>query len=329
MVYIDTFRAAEAAYNSITPLRGAQNADKDIRPLGQRRRKHERIVKISRNCYALTCGWHPGEENWARWYACGSYVPTLKDMAKYAPIVWRKHKDGTETITVRNGIGGGIHTSWYEFLRVYLPWSLSFDLKGGLQYIVANDVPHYLPKGLTVPKVAAVGMPAYRREKYQTTEDHAALTFKMQDGKVCGLVGGAQAAPKPPKRRVNKALKAELKPHIDAFRDWAMAITPMLPRDTDYYKDVVHDANRYLRDQGHGGSMGSIYWAFGDRNFELARSVVADDEHPLRILLGLSMRYRIERKLDASATPSEFKAAYNNWANKVFDLVQKVEGETE
>lgn len=328
MVHIATFRAAEAAYKSITPIRGAQSADKDIRPLGQRRRKHERIVKISRNCYALTCGWHPGEEDWAQWLARCSYVPTLKDMAKYAPIVWRRHKDGTETITVRNGIGEGAHNGWYEFLRTYLPWSMRFVTKGGIQYIVANDVPHYLPKGRMVPKATFAGLPAHWRNRFQSTEDHAALTFKMQGGKAWGLVGGAQPAPK---RRVNKALKAELKPHIDAFRDWAMAITPMLPRDPDYYRGVVHDANNYLRDQGHKGSAGSIYWAFGDRNFELARSIIADDEHPLRILLGLNMRYYIEKSGSSSGptTPSEFKAAYNNWANRVFNLVQKVEGETE
>ena len=328
MVYIDTFRAAETAYKSITPIRGAQNADKDIRPLGARRRKHERIVKISRNCYALTCGWHPGEERWLGWYS-RDYVPTLKDMAKYAPIVWRKHKDGTETITVRNGVGQGQHTGWYEFLRNYLPWSMRFKIEGGLQYIVTDDVSHYLPKGRMIPKVAFAGMSAYWRKQFQTTEDHAALTFNMQDGKVCGLVGGAQAAPIPPKRRVNKTLKAELKPHIDAFRDWAMAITPMLPRDPGYYRDVQRDADRYLRDHGHKERISSVYWGFGDRNFELARRVIADDGHPLRILLGLNMRHRIEGTLDASATPSEFRAAYNNWANKALGLIQKVEGETE
>ena len=42
-----SFAEVVAHYDSITPLRGSTNAGKDIRPIGDRRRKYERIVKIS------------------------------------------------------------------------------------------------------------------------------------------------------------------------------------------------------------------------------------------------------------------------------------------
>jgi hypothetical protein len=40
-------------YESIKPMGGSTNKGKDIRPIGDRKRKYERIVKISNNCYAL------------------------------------------------------------------------------------------------------------------------------------------------------------------------------------------------------------------------------------------------------------------------------------
>ena len=40
-------------YENIKPMGGITNKGKDIRPIGDRKRKYERIVKISNNCYAL------------------------------------------------------------------------------------------------------------------------------------------------------------------------------------------------------------------------------------------------------------------------------------
>lgn len=52
------FEEVEAYYNSITPMRGTQNIGKDIRPIGDRNRKWERIVKISPQLLR-TVGWLP------------------------------------------------------------------------------------------------------------------------------------------------------------------------------------------------------------------------------------------------------------------------------
>ena len=57
-------------YENIKPMGGSTNKGKDIRPIGDRKRKYERIVKISNNCYALSDGFHFGDAhfNWGWGY---------------------------------------------------------------------------------------------------------------------------------------------------------------------------------------------------------------------------------------------------------------------
>ena len=43
-------------YENVKPMGGISNKGKDVRPMGDRKRKYERIVKISDNCYALSEG---------------------------------------------------------------------------------------------------------------------------------------------------------------------------------------------------------------------------------------------------------------------------------
>ena len=147
-----TFDAVASYYERIKPLRGANNVGKDIRPIGDRKRKHERIVKVSDNCYALSDGWHYGDDVFKAWYRNAEYTPTSKDMEFYAPIVWRKHKDGTETVTMRNGSGSGAHNMRYAFLYRHSPKGLHFRNRSGKHFIAAADKTYYLAKGTTVPK---------------------------------------------------------------------------------------------------------------------------------------------------------------------------------
>ena len=80
----NTFDEVASYYERIKPLRGANNVGKDIRPIGDRKRKHERIVKVSDNCYALSDGWHYGDDVFKAWYRNAEYTPTSKDMEFYA-----------------------------------------------------------------------------------------------------------------------------------------------------------------------------------------------------------------------------------------------------
>lgn len=340
---INSFAEAEAFYNKIVPLRGAKNKDKDIRPLGDRRRKWERIVKVSNNCYALTSGWHPGESDyWMRDRAADG-EPPISWMAKYSPIVWRRHKDGTETVTLRNGTGPGPHNSVYAFLQRYVPRYMHFiQTRAGHQHIhvrgSGNGTDYYLAKGRTIPKqyVARASKYDLGREWYQTTDDKAPLTFKVLDGHY-ELVCEAMTVPKPPKKRVDKTRKAVLKPHIDAFRDWAIAILPMMPTDWQSESEVLNQARTVpIGDFRIGYSVG---WAFNAYNSELAEQIIQHDQHALRVLLALNMRAVVRSALqdkhgsDTNTTHLHlndgFQTAYNRWANKTLGLINTVKGDAE
>ena len=110
-----TFAEVEAIYNNTKPMRG-RNKGKDVRPIGDRARDHERVKKISANCYLLMNGGYYDDVFQWYYFRGKPAAPTQTETVALAPICWKRHKDGTETITVRNGIGNGAHMSHYSFL---------------------------------------------------------------------------------------------------------------------------------------------------------------------------------------------------------------------
>ena len=129
----ETFEQVEAFYNRIKPVReDGYNTSRNIRPIGDRSRKRERIIKVNNNTYALSDGYHYGDAVYTPWVnASNTYVVTPKHIVRYAPIVWHKGKrqaDGTyeTTVTLRNGCGVGSHQHRYAFLYRHTPhviWS--------------------------------------------------------------------------------------------------------------------------------------------------------------------------------------------------------------
>lgn len=324
-----TFAEVEAAYNNTEPLRGAQNKGKDIRPIGDRKRKHERIVKISPNCYALSDGWHFGCENYGRYH---THVPTTLELVeRYAPIVWRKKKDGTELVTLRNGLGAGPHTSRYQFLWRHTPRGLTFVSRNGKHFITAGGREYFLAKGRTYPRAEYNRLKEWANknrwakamaDRAMVRDDNSALTFTNVQGN-WHWVSGGRDIPKPPKKRVNKALKAKLKPHIDAFRDWAFAVTPMLPtRDYKYLHSIRNEAQTWIKENNKGLSYA---WNLsGTFSVDVAREIVTDETHPMRLHLAVSLADAMRQLPTDAETDSELKTQYNRWANRALGLTKEV-----
>ena len=332
-----TFDEVASYYERITPLRGANNVGKDIRPIGDRKRKYERIVKVSDNCYALSDGWHYGDDVFKAWYRNAEYTPTPKDMTFYAPIVWRKHKDGTETVTMRNGSGPGTHNMRYAFLYRHSPRGLNFRNRNGKHFISISGKEYFLAKGTTVPKpiweavqceIAAAKTngrkPPHWLGWQRAQNDNASLTFKMADGG-WQYVDGGKDIPTPPKKRVNKTLKAKLKPHIEAFRDWVLAVGPMLPmRDWTYERQLRDAAQNWLEETtGHKQNVWGLAGLF---DAKLSRKVITDPEHPLRMQLAYLALAESEllRECEDQDDVVKVKAAFNSWVNKQLGLVKEV-----
>ena len=227
------FDEVEAWYNNIKPLVSKLHIrEDDIRPIGDRNRKWERIVKISRNCYALSDGYHEGDDKFTPYgiheYDYKTKTTTthwdrLGKMEYYAPIVWRKHKDGTETVQIRNCIGSNSSYSVgrYAFLHRHMPRGMTFVMGNSLQYVSLRGLTtvnaHYLAKCKTVPRgyYKQFKDKNYFKDWMQTKDDNSALVFARDGGNWIHNPTTGKSLPQKPK--VNKDLKKKYKDDINKF----------------------------------------------------------------------------------------------------------------
>lgn len=109
-------------YDSIKPINSAKHRGKDTRPIADRVRNWETVVKYSDDHYGLCLA-----DTWSR--------------TTYKPIQWVG-----DTCVIRNGIGDSAHTSHYSFLERFLPRGMSLIIRSGKQFIRVGDKDFYLPK---------------------------------------------------------------------------------------------------------------------------------------------------------------------------------------
>jgi hypothetical protein len=305
-----SFEEVVKHYENIKPMRGAANAGKDIRPIGDRKRKYERIIKINDNCYVLTDGFHLGDK-YFRWQRPSDGGNTEKQMLFYAPIVWRKHKDGSTTVRIQNGAGPYNHNRRYAFLSRHTPRGLLFiQTQQGKQYISAggmNSDHIYLAKVRTMPKEEiaekkrilagqkAAGLSPWT-VKYlarglawrQVKDDNAALVFKLEGGnwKHDPSTGVAEKSNTP---RVNKLTKAKFKGHINEFFEWGMTMSPLLPLDDYNYTRglTVEFSKAAVQDYPYSEIR------LSNRTYEptLVRKILQDEYHPARLAMWVTFAH--------------------------------------
>jgi hypothetical protein len=252
----------------------------DVRPIGDRARKWERIVKVSRNCYALSDGYHRGDPLFSGWPVGGG---ATGDMCYYAPLVWRKHRDGTTSLRVMNGTGpsDAAFNSRYSFLQRNLPFGLSLVINNGKQYILCNGTKHYLAKNKKALPHEYANKTKNRWDKWkQKHDDNSALVFiQNEDGSWRHDGKSGRSVPVAP--RVNKSEKDKYKDAIKKFFEWGMTMTPLLPlEDDEYMQNKMAEINRFFSDRPYIGHK----WVY--RNPWLpkyAREVLQFEEHPMRL----------------------------------------------
>ncbi len=317
-----TFAEVEHHYNAIKPLISkCHSKEDDVRPIGDRKRKWERIVKLSDYCYALLDGYCFGDPVFKTWGA--DRTVTKADTEFYAAVVWRKHRDGTTSVKIRNGTGPWNHVSRYSFLDRHRPRGMYFLVYNGKQYInltsnYGDNDRHFIAKGKTVPKEVNPHWKNFTHRK-----DNTALAFKLTpDGKWLRDPETGEDLPIPP--RVNKALKAKFKEPLREFFEWGMTIANMLPlTDNDYIRKMRTEACEYYSE-----TEGSGFIRHKDTyNVKNCRSIITDPEHPLRLHLFVEFAettgegwwqnttykvQQVETKEDLSAIRNK----YNNWVNK-------------
>ena len=346
-----SFAEVEAHYNSIKPLVSkCHTLEQDIRPIGDRKRKYERIKKINRNCYVMMDGYYSGDDVFRWWFMSKdiSNIVTEKELIRLAPIVWRKHKDGTETVKFRNGTGQGLHTGRYSFIKRNTPSGIWFNISNGKQFV--NGV--YLAKGSSITKDDYTRKPEgngyqswwesyVKRCTYR--DDGCAVTFKIANKSPhynlpeWEVVTGGKPLPKPPRTIVNKKAKSAMKEAIEAFREWGFTMYAMLPKDDREYDQRMRNetkefvAERMSDPNYYAWSLLSIFLDHP----QLTCEIIKDDQHPLRVHLAygilsdfvdFTMSNGQEAGLDDKEIRARIMSTFNQKINRTCGFLKTVKG---
>ena len=318
-----TFAEVETLYKNVKPMAGRMNKGKNIRPLASRKRSWEQVVKISNNCYVLEnrYGW----DNLERLYKEKKYSLVT------APIVWRKHRDGTETVTVSNGVGPYAHTSHYSFLERFLPIGLRLRIANGKQFInMASTKNHEPPHDLTpvseeyylakrhidlrkgdrriFKQVDDGAMRVFKR-----VDDGARLIFKRVSRSRYEFVKGGKPIPKAPRKIVNKKLKSKYKKYIEEFYNYSCSMKPIL-KFTPRYNGEHGEYGWQKCYESKQEVNADIGW-----HDEILREIIKDPDHKYKLNLVIDFLNYAQDISDRK----KFREVYNRWINKNLGFIQE------
>lgn len=310
---INSFADAEARYNKVKPIRGSDN----IRPIGDRRRKWERIHKFSRNCYGLFDG-GVGDPK-TQWWDRSVLNVTDAEAKSMAPVLWWRDKYGSDHVRFRNETGAGAHNGRYKFLHKAMPVGLDFRVHDGKQFIAYGGDKYFLAKGTRVPSTwlnANATAWLRRSDSVTTIDDGVALTFVRFAEYTRGwkFDGGGKGIPQPPRTLVDTKTKAKHKEAIQQFWDWLCVTAPMLPVDDWRY---IMEKRSELR--------GYTQSVVGVDNLEMglhilpevALQIITDYNNPLRVNMALEFLKRLSiAKVQTEADAKKVRSQYNRWINK-------------
>lgn len=350
LVPLDTFDQVAAHYAAVKPMRGAHKND-DVRPLGERSRKTERIVKMDDNTYLLTDA-HYGDPVFSYWgsQSVAKFI-TREEQINLAPIVWRRHPDGRETMTVRNATGGwGQHNARYSFLHAFLPAGLRFCMnRNGDHYVTRTSQSlargyrasspaayadkQYLSISTTVPqyvlddtkataKLSPNGWHGKLLKWMTSVDDGAALTYERKGDRQWEFVGGGRSRTvKLPRVMVNE--KAPYKEKIAAFITYCALMRPLLTVNYEQGQKFIEEMRQWQSNTKNSWPIWRNLVAHMPT--EIAREMI-DPEHPMYLhfayaLMSAHMPYGLPTNEEDLAN---MKAGMNRWINKTLGFVTAV-----
>jgi hypothetical protein len=135
--------------------------------------------------------------------------------------------------------------------------------------------------------------------------------------------------------RINKELKAKIKPHMDAFYEWVCAMAPILPSapswassaDADDYHERAVKYREYRINQTKKLVDAGVMTGFWIVKFVPERTIEAIVTEDTELRLALAVLFLETSELQKCKT-KDFKYArtqYNRWINKVCGLVTTTE----
>ena len=315
------------------------------------------------------------------------YKPSATLMREYSAIIWKRDKEGNEYIRVRNGCGQGAHTQRYTFLENTLPDTLQFLVMNGKQYVcrtarqrrpssfydlyrnwsaIPKDTLHFLPKSSYDPRMDHKYYPNdpntdntrryYSISGTRKTDDRMYLWFKRVDGnlkenhasgwELCG----DQYDFKPARKLVLKKRKARLKPTIEKFYQYIMAMYPLMTdiinengrTNSQSYHDNNDKLNQHYFDwmkeiEGKNWvkykdrhNMGYSWWRWDDKE-AFVEDVLKADEHPALpciaryFVIQSDLRFTNAKHNDygrIEICPKRVRSQYNTFMNTILNLTR-------
>ena len=285
------FDTVQRTYNETKPVISQQcTKEDDVRPIGQRRYKWERIMKVDDNTYVLIDGF------WG-----GHWQNQVNVTTAMAPILVQRRADG-DYIRVRNGTKGSSWTSRYNFLMKHLPRGMRFHakFKEGKHtiYLPQTDKVYPLPKGTF-------------KYDYSTCviehDGNEALWFK-QVGAAEFERAGHELEVKT--TRIDLQAKRAVKPQIEEFYRWMCTMAPMLQDGWE--------AKKMWMDELSGSS-----WRFlpEELDAKMVCDIFADTTHEKRVALAGVLCIELGfRHINYAEDAKSFRSKYNRLANRLLRL---------
>jgi hypothetical protein len=306
----DTFNEVVSWYERTKPMVSKNHTlANDVRPIGDRKRKWERIRKVDAETYCLLDGYY-GSTMWNTPIGDAQYE---QDMA---PIMWKREADG-DYIYVRNGIKGSAPFSRYQFLGWYMPTKLRFQYnQQGAHWVRATT-----PTGVEDFPLPKTDYKWDYQSKAPGKDDGKRLKFKVNEDGTFTRVGDAF---KVEVRTVDKELKKQWKERIEAFYTQAAALAPML--DTTW--NGRNEYRNIMAEWGKDNGIDVPLWGgFHRIPNELVRQIVAQEDHAMRVPLMALVVQDIggKRIIESKADLRAIRAAYNRLMNKALGMYETKE----
>lgn len=315
MTNISCFNDIVNLYERIKPMRGAKSKD-DIRPIEQRRYYWRRVKKYDDNCYALLDGEYPG------------YRTSDQYELEMAPYVWtRDPETGEEFVRIRNGAGEFAHIGRYTFLYAHSPAGMYFSKDSyGRQYMhvrtgIVGDTTASSMTKFPLPK--STHMWDWVTNQARGSDDGSYLLFKVIGDGRYERVGNEVSMRG---TTIDKTLKQQYKPAIEAFYAYIGAIGPMLQTDWSGIRNYQIAISKWAEEHGHSVWHGRGWSFLMDE--KLVRQVVMQEDHELRPALAALICNEIQLKRESydNANLSNIRTRFNNKMNKLLNLYETQRG---
>jgi hypothetical protein len=307
-----SFNQVAAWYEQTKPIKSvAHTLEDDIRPIGQRKRKWERIKKVDDNTYCLLDGC----------YGQTMYNHNVTDQYEQdmAAIMWRREADG-DYIYIRNGTTDSVPYGRFKFLRRYLPLNMGFRYnQQGKHWVHAKTPTGY--EDFPLPKTDYRW--DYTLKQAACADDGKRLRFRANEDGTFTRMGDAF---KVTISHVNKELKKSWKPQIEAFYVQAAALAPLLKLSWEagiLYRQTINE---------WGGRTGLTlgYFTYGGVERlppRLMQQIVEQEDHELRIPAIALVVHAIggQQEVATKEDLTRIKSAYNRLMNKALGLFETKE----